>query len=161
MPLTLSLVAAGLTLAAAPVRLDRVDLLSEDEGTFLNYDMPLFSAYAPITGGRFLEQVKVVLALPVSGLYAGASIASQSISYEGPLLRSQDGRGLFWVGSVHTRLLMPYGAHAGVAWRFGLFRLGVGASLSTEATWVRPEWNQWRVLPVLAVGLGPNVAPGM
>ncbi|MFY0579273.1 hypothetical protein ACN28S_37865 [Cystobacter fuscus] len=105
--------------------------------------------------------MKVVLALPVSGLYAGASIASQSISYEGPLLRSQDGRGLFWVGSVHTRLLMPYGAHAGVAWRFGLMRLGVGASLSTEATWVRPEWNQWRVLPVLAVGIGPNVAPGM
>lgn len=159
MPLTLSLVAASLTLAA-PVRLDRVDVLSEDSGTFLHYDVPMAHAYPPMTGVRFLEQVKVVLALPVSGLYAGASIASQSLSYEGPLWRSQDGRGLFWTASVHTRLLMPYGAHAGVAWRFGFLRLGVGASASSEATWARPAWTEWKVLPTLALGFGPNVAPG-
>ena len=160
MPLTLSLVATGLTLAAAPVRFDRVDLLSEDGGTFLHYDMPLAGAYAPQVGLRFLEQVKAVVALPV-GLYAGASVASQSLSYEGMLRRGQDGRGLVWTASLHTRLLMPYGAHAGVAWRVGLLRLGAGASLSTQATWSRREWNQWRVLPTLAVGIGPNVAPGM
>ena len=159
MPLTLSLVAASLTLAA-PVRFDRVDLLSEDGGSFLHYDMPLAGAYAPMVGLRFLEQVKVVVSLPV-GLYAGASIASQSLSYEGMLWRSQEGRGLVWTGSLHTRLLMPYGAHAGVAWRVGLLRLGAGASLSTQATWARPDWSQWRVLPTLSVGIGPNVAPGM
>jgi hypothetical protein len=159
MPLTLSLVAAGLTLAA-PVRLDRVDVLSEDSGTFLNYEVPMALAYPPMTAVRFVEQVKVVLSLPVSGLYAGASIASQSLSYEGPLWRSEDGRGLFWTASVHTRLLMPYGAHAGVAWRFGFMRLGLGASASSEASWARPAWSEWRVLPTLSLGFGPNVAPG-
>ncbi len=161
MPLTLSLVATSLALTAAPVRLDRIDIISEDVGTFLHYDLALARAFSPMTGARFLEQVKVVLALPVKGLYAGASIASQGVSYEGALWRAQDGRGLFWVASVHTRLLMPYGAHAGVAWRFGVMRLGVGASVSTESTWARPSWTQWRVLPTLAVGVGPNVAPGM
>lgn len=159
MPL-ISLMTASLTLAAAPVRLDRVDLLSEDKGTFLNYDLPMAGAYVPITAGRFVEQVKVVLALPAN-LYAGASIASQSLSYEGPLWRSQDGRGLFWTASVHTRLLMPYGIHAGVAWRFGLLRVGVGASASSQASWARPAWSEWKVLPVLALGIGPNLAPGM
>ncbi|WP_257455454.1 hypothetical protein [Archangium lipolyticum] len=159
MPLTLSLVTAALTLAA-PVRLDRVDVLSEDAGTFLHYDLPQAAAYAPITGARFVEQVKVVFTVPVGGLYAGVSIASQSLSYEGPLWRSQDGRGLFWTASVHTRLLMPYGAHAGVAWRYGILRVGVGASASSEATWARPEWTEWRVLPTLALGFGPNIAPG-
>ena len=160
MPLTLSLVTASLALAAAPVRLDRVDVLSEDAGSFLHYDLPMAGAYAPMTGVRFLEQVKVVLALPVDGLYAGASVASQSLAYEGPLWRTQDGRGLFWTASVHTRLLMPYGAHAGVAWRFGFLRLGVGASASSEASWARPAWTEWKVLPTLALGFGPNVAPG-
>ncbi|MFE8600738.1 hypothetical protein KYC5002_34810 [Archangium violaceum] len=159
MPLTLSLVAAGLTLAA-PVRLDRVDVLSEDSGTFLHYEVPMAPAYPAMTALRFVTQVKVVLALPVSGLYAGASIASQSLSYEGPLWRSEDGRGLFWTASVHTRLLMPYGAHAGVAWRFGSMRLGLGASASSEASWARPAWTEWKVLPTLALGFGPNVAPG-
>lgn len=161
MPLTFSLVATGLALTAAPLRLDRVDILSEDAGTFLHYDLPLARAYFPTTGVRFLEQVKVVFALPVTGLYAGASIASQGVSYEGMLWRTQEGRGLVWNASVHTRLLMPYGAHAGLAWRFGIMRVGAGASVSTEATWARPSWTQWRVLPVLAVGIGPNVAPGM
>ncbi len=160
MPLTLSLVTASLALAAAPVRLDRVDILSEDDGTFLHYDLPMAGASAQMAGLRFFEQVKVVLALPVDGLYAGASVASQSLAYEGPLWRSGDGRGLFWTASVHTRLLMPYGAHAGVAWRFGFLRLGVGASVSSEATWARPAWTEWRVLPTLALGFGPNVAPG-
>jgi len=160
MPLTLSLVAASLTLAA-PVRLDRVDVLSEDKGTFLHYDVPMVGAYAPMTVLRFVEQVKVVVALPVDGLYAGASLASQSLSYEGPLWRTgEDGRGLFWTASLHTRLLMPYGAHAGVAWRFGFMRLSLGASASSASTWVRPSWTEWHVLPTLGLGFGPNLAPG-
>ncbi|MBM7117933.1 hypothetical protein [Archangium primigenium] len=159
MPLMLSVVAASVTLAA-PVRFDRVDLLSEDAGTFLHYDMPLAGAYTPEVALSFLQQVKVVAALPV-GLYAGVSYASQSLSYEGMLWRSQEGRGLVWTTSLHTRLLLPYGAHAGLAWRVGPLRVGGGASLSTAATWARPDWKQWRVLPVLAVGIGANVAPGM
>jgi hypothetical protein len=158
----LSLVAASLALAAAPVRFDRVDVLSEDGGTFLNYDLPLSSVYySSQVGARFLEQVKAVITLPVTGLYAGASVASQSLAYEGMLWRTWDGRGLVWTTSLHTRLLLPYGAHVGVAWRFGYVRLGAGASVSTQATWTHREWNQWRVLPVLALGFGPNVAPGM
>jgi len=159
MPLTLSLVAASLTLAA-PVQLDRVDVLSEDAGLFLHYHLPMTGAYAPMTALRFLEQVKVVLTLPVNGLYAGASVASQSLAYEGALWRTgEDGRGLFWTASLHTRLLMPYGAHAGVAWRFGFMRLSLGASASSASTWARPSWSEWRVLPTLGLGFGPNVAP--
>jgi hypothetical protein len=160
MPLTLSLVAASLTLAA-PVRLDRVDVLSEDPGTFLHYDLPMAGAYAPMTAVRFLEQVKVVFTLPVNGLYAGASLSSQSLSYEGPLWRGEDGRGLFWTAGLQTRLLLPYGAWAGVAWRFGFMRLSLGASASSAATWARPSWTEWRVLPTLGLGFGPNVAPSL
>jgi hypothetical protein len=40
MSLTLSLVTASLALAAAPVRLDRVDVLSEDTGTFSTTTCP-------------------------------------------------------------------------------------------------------------------------
>lgn len=160
MPLILSVVAASLTLAA-PVRFDRVDVLSDDAATFLNDDLTLMTAYPAAVAGRFLEQVKPVFTLPVEGLYAGISIASQSVSFEGPLWKSQDGRGLFWTASVHTRLLLPYGVHAGVAWRWGPLRVGLGASASSQATWARPAWGEWLVLPALAVGLGPNVAPGM
>lgn len=160
MPLMLSVVATSLSLAAAPVRLDRVDVLSEDAGTFLNYDLALIPAYPVIGAARFVEQVKVVFALPAQ-LYAGVSIASQSLSFESPLWRAKDGHGLFWTVSLHTRLLLPYGAHAGVDWRCGPVRLGLGASVSTEAAWARPAWSEWKVLPVLSVGFGPNIAPGM
>ena len=161
MPLILSVVATSLSLAAAPVRLDRVDVLSEDAGTFLNYDLALLPAYPTIGAARFVEQVKVVFAVPVRGLYAGVSIASQSVSFESPLWRGADGYGLFWTASLHTRLLLPYGAHLGVDWRTGPVRLGLGASISTEAAWARPAWSEWKVLPVLSVGFGPNIAPGM
>jgi hypothetical protein len=156
----LSLVAAS-ALAAAPVRLDRVDLLNEEAPTFLHYDVPMGRAYGMATALRFVEQLKVVVALPVDGLYAGASLTSQSLAWEGPLWRSADGRGLFWSAGLSTRLLMPYGVQGGVAWRFGLLRVGLSLQAASAASWARPAWSEWRVLPALGVGLGPNVAPGL
>ena len=35
-----------------------------------------------------------------------------------------------------------------------------GVTHASEATWARPAWTEWKVLPTLALGFGPNVAPG-
>lgn len=163
LPLSLlaTLLLAAVPAGAAPVRLDRVDLLSEDVPTFLHYDVPMARAYPAATLFRGVSQVKAVLALPVDGLYAGLSLASQSVVLEGPLLRSAEGRGLFWSAGVHTRLLLPAGVQAGLAWRVGPMRLGLSLNVSSDARWARPAWTEWRVLPALGLGFGPNVAPGM
>ena len=160
--MSLMLALVGTTvLATAPVRFDRIDVLNEEVPTFLHYDVPIEHAYPTGTALRFVEQLKVVVTLPMEGLYLGASLRSQSLSYEGPIWKQADGRGLFWTAGLSTRLLMPYGAQAGVAWRVGFMRLGVGLQAASAATWARPAWGEWQVLPTLALGFGPNIAAGM
>lgn len=147
------LVAACLT---GQIGFDRVDLVAEDTGTFLHFEAPMAAVRADITAVRFLEQVKPVWTTAVKGLYVGTSIGSQSIVYEHPLLAQH---GLFATGGLQTRLLLPRGALAGVAWRWKRLRVGLSLSALSQASWARPNWQQWQFLPSLGVGIGRSYEP--
>ena len=137
---------------AAPVGLDRVDLISEDPGTWLHYDLPMapYNVLGVTVG--FVQQLKMVLRLGVldESLHLGFSMVSQSIVLERPLPLPN----LYWSGGVQTSLLLPRGLLAGVAWRPGRIRIGAGVSLLSSATWRRPDWTSWHVLPTVGFGLG-------
>lgn len=146
------------TLASAPVHFDRIDLFNEQVSSFVNYDVPSAPAYPPGTALRLVEQLNVSLTLPVRGLYVNASLRSQGISYEDKMIYSDDsGRGFYWVFGLSTRLLMPHAVNFGIAWRFSAVRVSLGVQAESGATWARPNWNQWQVLPTLGLGFGPNI----
>jgi hypothetical protein len=148
MPVVCALILAA---TATSIPFDRVDLLSEDPGTWIHYDVPGGSNYPTRPAMRFLTQIKPVFELPVEGLYLGASLSSQSLVYERPLLSEWN---LYWSAGVQTRLLLPRGVMAGVAWRFWRLRVGLGLSAVSEARWSNPSWRSWAVLPTLGLGIG-------
>lgn len=154
MPLTL-LVLAVLSQApqprAATFGFDRVDVISEDPGSFLHYDVPLVGVYPTAPGLRFVEQVKVVFRLPVDGLYVGASLASQSLTYEWGLTKRVP---LFLTGGLQTRLLFPRGLTLGIAWRFNRVRLGASLSAFTNGSWSGPGFFAPTILPTIGIGVG-------
>ena len=130
---------------------DRVDLLSEDPGVWLHYDAPMLTLNTSASALRFVEQLKFVWTLPMTGFYLGTSIASQSLVSESPLLQNT---GLFLTGGVQTRLLLPRGATVGLAWRAGPVRLGLSLNAQSTASWARPNWSEWSVLPTFGLGIG-------
>ncbi|MBK7760501.1 MAG: hypothetical protein IPO67_22405 [Deltaproteobacteria bacterium] len=137
--------------SAAELRLDRVDLISEDTGAWINYEAPGLLAYPTRGAVRYVTQVKPVLALPVEHLYLGLSIHSQSLVYERPFV---EGSEFTWSAGLQSALFFPRGALAGVAWRHGPVRLAVGVSAVSGGTWARPGGvAQWDVLPTVGVGL--------
>jgi hypothetical protein len=142
----------GAALAASPVKLDRVDLLSEDTGTFLNYELGAAGTYPTKTAVRFVTQVKPVLEVPAwEGWTLGISLSSQSVVYEKPL----SVRNLYWTGGIQSALFLPRGALVGVAYRPGRWRFGLSCSAVSGATWARPAgYGQWTVLPSLGIGVG-------
>ncbi|MDD9935791.1 MAG: hypothetical protein OXT09_19425 [Myxococcales bacterium] len=129
---------------------DRVDIVSEEPGTWLSYDLPLLDVAPATTGVRFVEQVKPVFTLPVEHLYLGTSIASQSLVYEAPVLARE---GLSWSAGLHTRLLLPRGIFAGVALRRWHLRLALGVSALSATAWAQPDWTYWSLLPTVGVGI--------
>lgn len=133
---------------------DRVDVVAEDPGTWMNYDLPMGTSYPPSLAIRFLSQVKPVWTTPVEGLTIGTSLASQSVVYEQPLWKQA---GLYWSAGLQTQLLMPRGALAGLAWRRGHFRIGAGVSAVSGSSWARPDWTTWSFLPTLGFGIGRAV----
>jgi hypothetical protein len=149
--LTALLLAASEPAETPSFRFDRVDLISEEPGTWLHYDVPLVGAYPLATLLRFVEQVKPVFQLPVKGLYVGTSISTQSLVYEGALMEQM---GLSWTVGLQTRLLFPTGLHAGVAWRFSRLRVGLSLSAFTNGGWGRPDGFTVQFLPTLGVGIG-------
>ncbi len=128
---------------------DRVDLLSEAPGTFLHYDLPMYGTGALDKTLRLLEQITVVWRLPVQGFHLNLSIGTQSLTYEHPLVG-----GLFLTGGLQTRLLFPSGANLGVAYRAGIFRLGLSASMTTSGSWAAPGIFTPQFLPALGLGIG-------
>ncbi|MBM4389953.1 MAG: hypothetical protein FJ090_02415 [Deltaproteobacteria bacterium] len=134
---------------AQPFRFDRVDILAEDPGTWINYDLPQAPVAFTQTAVRLVEQVSVQWQLPVTNLYLGTSIASQSLTYELPWKH-----GLGVHGGLQTSLLLPRGAVLGAHWRTGRVRLGLGASVISSATWAHVDYSQWHVLPTIGVGVG-------
>lgn len=153
----LALVTA-LVLAAEPagVRLERVDVLSEDPGTWLYQEAPRLRVDVLTPAVRFVTQVKLVWSTPVRGLGFGISVDSQSLVYEHPLLPRAN---LALSLGLQTRLLLPRGALVGVAWRAGPVRLGLSLSVFSEATWSRVNYRSWTALPTLGVGFGRSPEP--
>jgi hypothetical protein len=137
------------------VRLERVDVISEDPGLWLSNEAPRLLVDPVTPAIRFVMQVKPVWSTPVRGLSFGVSIASQSLVYEYPLLESA--RLSLSVG-LQTRLLLPRGALVGLAWRVGPVRIGAGLSVFSEASWANISYRTWTVLPTL--GLGFSFGPG-
>lgn len=138
------------TALAAPPRLDRVDLLSEAAAPFLTDQ--LFAADVPgdLVRLRFAEQIALVGALGDARL--SLSLDVQELGWEhalphlGPLSGS--------VG-LRTHAFLPDGALAGLAVRGGPVRVGASLLVVSDATWSRPEWSTWRVLPGVGLGIGP------
>ena len=155
MPVSLLLT---LALAISPLRaeplpaspLQRIDLLAEDPGTWLNDELPAVLAGPARPGLRLLEQVKFVWNTPVPRLTIGTSLASQSVAYDRPLFGLEN----LTVGlCLYTRLLLPRGVYADLAWHRGPLRLAVGLSALSNASWARPQWDWWRFLPVIGIGI--------
>lgn len=128
---------------------DRVDILSEAPGTFLNWDLPMFGVEWQVKTLRFLQQVTVVYRLPWEGFHMNLSIATQSLTYEHRIAG-----GLFVTGGVQTRLLFPSGANLGVAYRVGVLRVGLSASMTTGGSWSGPAMFVPQFLPALGIGIG-------
>lgn len=130
---------------------DRVDLLSEAPGKWLHYDTLMITTYPAIPLVRFVEQVTVVFRLPWEGFHVGASVMAQSLTYEHPISALP---GLSVTGGLQTRLLFPNGLLAGVAYRAGMFRVGLSVSAYTSGSWGAPTSFGVHVLPVLGLGIG-------
>lgn len=147
----LGLAAAAL---AAPIRLDRVDLLSEAPATWLSDEAPRLRHTTTVPVIRWVEQVTVAVGLP-EGVEVDLSLAAQSLRLERPLPWADLAVG----GGVTTRLGLPTGALLGASWRPGPVRLGLSAVLLSDASWARPEWSRWRLLPGVGIGIGPDRRP--
>jgi hypothetical protein len=136
--------------AASP--LARIEAIADDPGTFLVHELPLLAARPGGTGLQLLAQVQPVwTAGPVT---VGTSIAAQTVQWE-PALRPFAGGTLGAVLGVQTRLGLPNGTLAAVAWqREGLW-LDLGLSVRSDASWARPSWVAWSATPVLGLGWVP------
>ena len=142
----IALLATCLALAA-PIRLDRVEILNPSPGTWLTEEAPMLGARPGITTLRFAEQVGPVFQLGQGRVEVGLSLAAWTLGATVPLPH-----GFELYGGIGTRLALPAGAVAGVGWRVGPLRLTVGGSAWSQAGWRRPSWSVWAVRP--SVGLG-------
>lgn len=140
----------------ALAHLERIDLVSEDPGSWLVDEVPRVGVAPRATAMRWLEQVKVSGAIPRASLVIGASLASQSVAVRRPLTHRAPVYGQVGVTSA---LGLPRGVLAGAeVWR-GPVRLGLGLHLVSRATWDRPVWDSWRVLPGVGIGIGRSPSP--
>lgn len=134
---------------AGPVRVDRVDLVSESDGSWVRDEATRFSHTPRFAAVRYIEQLGPVIAK--DQLQLGLSLASQSVRWEQPLPSTH----FALSGGIQLRAGLPSGVLAGGAVRAGPLRVGVSASLNSAAVWGRPVWDGWRLLPSFGVGLGP------
>jgi hypothetical protein len=134
-----------------PVRFDRVDLIAEDPALWVNDDLTRLSHVPRLGALRYLGQVKVVVELPMEGVYFGSSLSSQSIGAERLIVSKIP---IYGYAGVQTGLFLPRGILGGLAYREGPLRIGIGFSALSSATWRRPDWSVWSWLPSLGIGLG-------
>ena len=135
----------------SPLRFDRVDLISEDPGLWVNDDLSRLEHIPRLGAVRYLSQVKVVLELPSEGIYFGSSISSQSLSAERLIVSKLP---IYGYAGIQAGLLLPRGIVGGLAYREGPLRVGVGFSGLSSATWRRPDWTVWTWLPSVGIGFG-------
>ncbi|MEZ4322964.1 MAG: hypothetical protein R3F61_36195 [Myxococcota bacterium] len=141
---------------AAAVHFERVDLVSEDPGRWLVDEVPRTLVSPRGTALRWVEQVKVAFAVPRASLVVGASVTSQSVAVRRPLTHRAP---VYGQVGVTTALGLPRGVLVGLeAWR-GPVRLGIGVHAHANATWARPVYDTWRVLPGVGIGIGRSPSP--
>ena len=141
-------------LTAQAFQFERVDLISEDPGTYLVFER--FRPGLPPARLRWLAlaQVKGVVGLDRAGHWqVGLSAMSQSLVYERELMRFGPVHWNAHMG-VQTALLLPRGMLYGTSLQVGNLRVGAGASVLSGATWKHRRWTTWTVLPTVAVGIG-------
>lgn len=138
---------------AAPVQLDRVDLLSESPGTWLPYEAPRLATAPGVSALRWVAQVSPVVS--VGNVELSASLSAQSVAVRAPLLADR----VFADVGVVTRAFLPVGGRVGVAWRPGPLRFGLSLVALADATWVRTDYRSWTLLPALGLGIGRDLRP--
>ena len=137
---------------------ERVDLFSEEGASWWVDELPRAGASPRAAAIRWLEQIRFVAAVPRASVVLGASLSSQSIAVRRPISRQTP---LYLQAGVTTSLGLPRGALVGAEWWHGALRVGVGVHTSSGATWARPVWDGWRVLPAVGIGFGRSpVATG-
>ena len=136
---------------AAPVQLDRVDLLSEAPGTWLPYEAPRLATAPGVAALRLAAQVSPVFS--VDAVELSLSLSAQSLAVRTPLFRER----VFADAAVVTRAFLPVGARVGLAWRPGPVRIGLSLVALSDATWVRTDWRAWTVMPALGLGVGRDL----
>ena len=137
--------------AAPLVRTERVDLFSEDPGSFVFHDLPRIGATPRSTAIRWVEQVRFVATMPRHGLVFGASIAAQSVSYR---FRLHPSAPVYASAGISTRLFLPRGLLLGAETWAGPVRLGLGLLVHTDATWKRLDYTHWTAQPGIGIGIG-------
>jgi hypothetical protein len=136
---------------ASSLRFDRVDILAEDPALWINDDLRRFNHISRLGAVRFVTQVKVVVELPIDGVYVGTSLSSQSLVAERLIVSKLP---IYGYAGVQAGLFLPRGVIGGLAYREGPIRVGVGFSAISSATWRRMDWTVWSWLPALGIGLG-------
>lgn len=140
--------------AAEPaVMVERIDLFSDEAMDFWLDDAPRLGVGPRATAVRWLEQVSVVTAFRRASLVVSLSVQRQSVRVRRPL----SNRFPFYAsGGLITHLGLPAGAAGGVEYWAGPVRIGVALRAESSASWARPTWNHWRVLPGIGVGVGDS-----
>ena len=134
---------------AGTISLDRVEILSDDPGTWLHYELPL-ARHRPATAALlFIEQVQPVWQTPWRDVRVGTSLSVQTIQIERPLGSTP----LQWSAGLQTALLCPRGIVAGIHGEWGRFHLSAGLSASSMASWQNRSWSQWTMLPTAGFGI--------
>lgn len=147
----LALIALLQAAEPAPFRFQRVDVLSEDPGIWLNDDAKILFQDPGKATLHFAEQIKVVWGLPIDGLTLGTSVLSQSLHFERPVFGFQS----FTAGAgLQTFLLLPRGIWVDLAWHRGPVRLAGGVSVLSGASWTNLDWGEWHFLPTVGIGVG-------
>lgn len=147
---------AAAALAGAPIGIDRVDVLAEAPALWVSQELPRFTLTPRVGAVRFLTQVQPVVWTPLDGLQLGLSLQAQTLLYERPVLPHA---GLHVTGGLVTRAGLPAGLQLGAAWRPGKVRLGLSAVALSGASWARPDWTTWRLLPGVGLGFGRDPRP--
>ena len=130
-------------------KLDRVEVLSDDPGTWIHYELPMAHLRPSTAALRLIEQIQPIWNTPWEGVRIGTSLAVQTIQFEQPMGASNLG----WGVGLQTKLLCPRGVIGSLYWNHDRIHLGFGLSVASQASWQHPDWRQWNALPTASVGI--------
>ncbi len=130
--------------------LDRIEVVSDDPGTFVYDELPMLRARPGATGLRALAQVQPVIGV---GRFVTVGVSLTALTPAVELSDDQTGFGA--VLAMPTRLGLPTGAIIAGSWRQGPLWLDVGLRAHTGASWLVPAGGDLRVGPTIGLGWVP------